>query len=407
MGAVDLTDLTAASIYGDVTDSQSRMVMQLGQLDEAERLSKIVAEMAEKVLDQRPGDLRAMRNRYYSANELGQLAEDRHDLAKAEASYLKSAEAARNSSLFNPADSVVWQNLIQSGLDLGATYFAQGKVSQALRTLRETAALEHDPRNKTGADAGIYAARRMEVAVAAQAGDPVEARAALGELRQVAARVEKDRNLDQELTQITEVDAGASELELLAAAGDYQTLHARAVELGDQLGKIKELNPGNQGFRAGATRLNRRWLAEAALRLGHFEEAVTATRESVENPQFDRMSVLNKAEAMAHAKLRQGQALLGAGRRVEALGPLGEAEAHFRDQLAKGAGETTFRQYFSRTLYYLARAQSDDEAGRARRRALLDEASTVLSGLSFEAQQLVASKELMRWVATAQTEAGG
>jgi tetratricopeptide (TPR) repeat protein len=402
MGAGNLSDLTAASIYGDVTDTQSRLTMQLGQIDEAERLSLIVADMAEKVLDQRPGDLRAMRNRYYSANMLGRLAADRHDLAKSEANFRKSAEAGRNLTLFNPADSLSWTVLIQGGVDLGLTYFEQGKVNEALRTLREAAALEHDPRNKTGSDPVIYWAWREQMGILAQAGNLPEARAALAELRRVEGEVVKDRNLDKELEEITDVDVAAAELELLAATGDYTTIHARAVEMGAQIGKIKVLNPGNQGFRAGATRLNRRWLAEAALRLGHFEEAVTATRESVENPEFGRMSVSDKAEAMAHAKLRQGQALLGAGRRAEALGPLGEAEAYFRQQQARGAGDTSFRQYFSRSLYYLSRAQADDDAGRARRRALLDDAATVLGGLSFEAQQLVASKELMRWVATAQ-----
>jgi len=74
MGALDLSDLTAASIYGDVTDTQSRMAQRLGRLDDAEKLSAIVSDIAEKVLEQRPGDLRAMKNRYFSANMQGMAA---------------------------------------------------------------------------------------------------------------------------------------------------------------------------------------------------------------------------------------------------------------------------------------------------------------------------------------------
>ena len=76
------------------------------------------------------------------------------------------------------------------------------------------------------------------------------------------------------------------------------------------------------------------------------------------------------------------------------------------DELKRGASDTTFRWDFSRALYHLSRAQADDAAGRTRRVALLDEAAGVLDGLSLEAQQLIASKELIKWVAAARREAG-
>jgi hypothetical protein len=54
----------------------------------------------------------------------------------------------------------------------------------------------------------------------------------------------------------------------------------------------------------------------------------------------------------------------------------------------------------------MARAQEDDDAGRAQRRALLDEAASVLGGLSQEAQQFQTSRELIEWVTQARTHAG-
>ena len=49
----------------------------------------------------------------------------------------------------------------------------------------------------------------------------------------------------------------------------------------------------------------------------------------------------------------------------------------------------------------MARAQDDNEAGRAQRRALLLEAQSILGGLSQEAQQFRTSRDLIESVTTA------
>ena len=179
------------------------------------------------------------------------------------------------------------------------------------------------------------------------------------------------------------------------------------MEVGAKLEKIKVQLEGNEPFRANALRDSRVWQNESALRLGNFEEAAVGARELVEKPQFGRRVDQREREgSIARSKVRLGQALLGSGRRGEALGRLKEAEAYYRDELKRGASDTTFRWDFSRALYHLSRAQADDAAGRTRRVALLDEAAGVLDGLSLEAQQLIASKELIKWVAAARREAG-
>ncbi len=407
MGALSLTDLSAASVYGDVTDSQSRMAQQLGRTDEAERLSLIVVQMAEKVLEQRPGDLRAMLNRYFSANMLGTVASDRYDLPKAEASFAKAKEAAWNYTLFNPADSQGWNLLISSGRDLAGMYLEEGRVSEARRTLQETASLERNPRNKTGMDPAIFWTWRTIEAVEAQAGNQRTARSALAELHRVTGLLVKSRSFDEELTQLSRLSLKQAEFDILAAEGDYATIHTRAVDLSEQLGKIKGQTEVNRIFHDDLLRHNRAWLAESALRLGNLEEAVTQSRTNVENPIPGRQDLLTQQNDLARAKVRLGQALLAVDRRTEALVPLSEAAAHYRAEQLKGNGSTIFRQDFARALYQLAQAQSNDEAGRARRRQLLDEAAGQLDGLSVEAQQFVTSKELSQWVTSARVQSGG
>jgi hypothetical protein len=61
---------------------------------------------------------------------------------------------------------------------------------------------------------------------------------------------------------------------------------------------------------------------------------------------------------------------------------------------------------FARALLHLALAQADDEAGRAQRISLLNEATAALNGLSLEARLLQPSQELIRWVAEARAQSG-
>ena len=406
MGAVNLTDLTAASIYGDVTDTESRMTMRLGQVDESDRLAGIVSDIAEKVLQQRPGDLRAMKNRYFSANMQGNVARNRNDYAKALAHFTRSEEAGRYYTRFNPADVAGWDNLGSGMRDMADSYFDQGRITDGLRKLQEAAALEHDPRNKTGVSFRAWQAWVETTVWNAQLGNLGSARAALEQARRLRKQFIKERNIDAELAEIGGMDLDLLECAILEAEGDYTKIHTKAVEIGDRLARMKLLAEGNIEFRAQALRRSRSMQSESALRLGHVEEALTVTREQIEKPLLSRRAdALDNAHTIARMKMRHGQALLGAGQRLEALAALRDAEGFYREQLAKGASDTGFRQNFARTLYHLSRAQTEDAAGRATRLALLDEAMTVLGGLSLEAQQLQASKELIKWVTSARRDA--
>jgi hypothetical protein len=405
MGALDLSDLTAASIYGDVTDSESRMTMRLGQVDESDRLAGICSDIAEKVLQQRPGDLRAMKNRYFSANMRGNVARNRHDLARAMEHYARAEEAGHYYTRFNPADIGGWQNLTTAIRDVANCLYDQGRIADGLRKMQEAAAIGADPLNQTGANFQIYQSWADLAEWHAQSGNAGSARIALERARVVLKEQNKSRNIDGELAEISTLGTDLLECDILKAEGNYLQMHARAVEIGDRLAQMKLSAEGNVGFRTNALRFSRNLQNEAALRLGRYEEAGSGARALLDKPLFSRwMEPLDKAYATARAKLRLGQALLGTNRRNEALAILGEAEAFYREQQVQGAGDTGFRQDFARTLYFLSRAQAGDEEGRATRRLLLAEAAHVLEGLSFEARQLAANQELIQWVRAAQVD---
>ncbi len=403
LGALDQSDLTAASIYGDVTDTQSRMHLKLGQLVEAQRLAQIVSDVSEKVLEQRPGDLRAMKNRYFSANAIGQTAADGHDLNKAAANFAKATEAATNYIRFNPADISGWYNYTTALFSEGQVGLQQGRIAAGLAKLREAAALEHDPRNKSGANFFHYRAWATVSAAEAQRGNFPAARAAVVESRRTIASFAKQEGFDREVNELSEATEELLEdADVLFAAGEYSAVHSHSVAFQDRLAKIKVADAGNRVFRENLTRDAWELQIDSALRIGKAEEAVHVAQLAVDKPMDGDMGKKDRERSHAKFQTRLGEALIAVGRPGDALVPLTSADAYYRGQLAKGAAGTQFRLEFARTLYHFARAQASDEAGRARRAVLLEEASAVLAGLSFEAKQLISSKELMQWVADAQ-----
>jgi tetratricopeptide (TPR) repeat protein len=405
IGAKDLTDLTAASVYGDVTDTQARIALRLGRLEDSKQLSTIVGEMAEKVLEHRPGDLQAMINRYYSAEMRGQVAATRNQYGEAEVLYKQAAESARNYVLFNPADNLGWGAWNGSNVAAGNVLLQQGRLAGALEQYRTVTAREKDPRNKTGSDLGVLEAWAIIGQLEAQQGNLRTARAAVGEVRRVGDLILKERNASPELVQLIKAGRAEQEFDLLAVEGDYATIHAHAAETLVQIAQIKETSADNRQFRVNISRENRAWLIESALRLGRAEEALTVIQQAFANPLTDFVNATSATRQTIRNKVALGRALTAAGRLAEAQAPFDEAIAFYRAELTEGANGVTFTQNFTRALYYKALAQAGDAAGRARRLALLEEAMQQLGGLSVEAQQLHDNQELLKWVSAARREA--
>jgi tetratricopeptide (TPR) repeat protein len=406
MGAADLKDLTAASVYGDVTDSESRMVLLTGKVDEADRLAGIVSDIAEKVLQQRPGDLRAMRNRYFAANMQGNVARNRNNLADAEQHYEGAEEAAKSYVRFNPADSLGWIILGSALRDRAANDLDQGRVAASLRKLQEASDLEHDPRNKTGMNYHVLASWQEQAILNAQLGNLRSARAAIDQARRTSGQLVTDRNFDAEVSGLGQLGVDALDCYVLAAAGDYAGVHRRAVELNDQVTRFKVVHEGNADLRTNILRHVRTWMVESAVRQGSFEEASTLARQLLDQPLYGRnVDRQSMQDNQARLRVGLGQALLGDGKRDEALKVLRESEAYYRRRKAEGAATTQFRQELAGALYQLARAELAGADGVGRARGLLDEAAAELDGLTAEARQLHDSKELIEWVRAAQLDA--
>jgi tetratricopeptide (TPR) repeat protein len=407
MGALTLSDLTASSIYADVCDTESRLALSRGKLDEAQGLARTVADLAEKVLARRPGDLRAMRDRFEAPDVLGRVAHSRDDYAGEIVFQRQAMEASRYYTLFNPADGYGWLNWSEASNRIGMALLDEGRVTDAVQQWRTTTEMEKDPRNTTGSYGNIYFAWQHIAITESQRGRVDEAEKALGELHRLAERFKKTEGTDQAFNDVAAVWESLYRLDLLATKGNYQGIHDQAAVLDQRLQKIAPKNALTRDLRNQAIGQDHAWMIEAALHTGRREEALAAAQALVAHPPTNPTDEKFTVDMLdARDRTRLGQALLEAGHRTEAQAQLTEAIAYYRSRQAKGAQSTSFRQDFGRALYQEALVQDADEAGQARRRALLDEALSVLSGISPEAQQFRTSRELIKSVTEARTSPG-
>jgi tetratricopeptide (TPR) repeat protein len=140
--------------------------------------------------------------------------------------------------------------------------------------------------------------------------------------------------------------------------------------------------------------------AQAALRLGRFDEAETAARlllslsqEREEADLFD-----DEPDHAFWGRVLLAQAAVRQNRKAEALKTLEPALVHYHAAEVQGATRLSFCQHFARALYVQALAELDDDAGKARRREELDKAARVLQTIPEEGRQLLNSGELLSWI---------
>ena len=398
-GARDYANLRAASIYADTTDSQARHAMKLGDVDQATRLEAEVYTVAEKVLAQRPGDLRSMANRALAAGLMGDLALRQGDFTRAAEYAAKAERAGEDYVRFNPSDLNSWIYLIRGRVDVAQVLFEQGKVAAAIEAGNAVMALDKDPRRPTSlavlmwpdlvnlttikARQGDFAAAdrtfattqaAMREAAVQDGGEPI--RKQLGELAiaSLQARLDLLGNRNQ-----AAFDGG------LQTAGQLRALSAKQLE---SMGRVGE------GVRANLMRGSLSSVLHAALRTGRYGEAETAARERVGLPP-NQFSEGDPKEDVARAQSSLAHALALQGRNADALQVSGPALAYFVAQAEAGRAGLSFTKDSSYALYADALARP---VGDAQRAAQLARAARLIDALSREARALLDIRELRGWI---------
>ena len=402
LGALELTDLGAAAVYADTSDSQARHALALGRIDEAARLSLEVYELAKQVLAQRPGDLRSMQNRALAADMLGTLAEERHDHEAAEKYAYMAAQAGDDLVRFNPTDQTSWTYWLRGRRNVADTLLEQGRVQAAMDELRAITA--DGGRAPTAVLELGWAWMRLAM-LEAESGRRGPGEEAYAASIRVFDEVVNWSPVDSPLRTLREVTYQTNRTWLELALGDRETARSMALAVEAQIAQL-EIGEDDRGTRNISRNMHRRVLAALAmaeLGLGRHADAETASRRWLEVPR-EEIRVAGVQDFIARTQVRLAHAVAMQGRKEEALALLQPELERLRDEQARGASGVTLQEDLAYALLASAIAQPDDAAGAAQRDGMLAEAAELLDGLSAETRRLALHRQLRAWVADA---AGG
>ncbi|MBS0192798.1 MAG: hypothetical protein JSR34_00950 [Proteobacteria bacterium] len=406
IGALDLRDLDAAASYADIADSESRFLLQLNRLDEAQQLEQQVYAMTEQVLTRRPGDLHSMWNRYFAADQLARIAVRRHDDATAMDYARKSVQIGEDVVRFNPSDMQGW-GFWQTGLrTVAEQQFNQGQISQAIATLHSLFALEQDKRLPS--PLGVIAwyqwipLYNWQAAMGDDAGAAQSVKGSTRDVGLMVANLAPDDARRQLLADPrtlaiagVQLREGADQAALTSATAAIARLDTVVVPA-SAFNAIMMRNNILRGLLFVA--------AQAQLRLDRPAQAEGLVRrwlgipDDTRNITDDRLLNRSFAQALlAHALAQQHRA-------DEATKTLQPALAWYRDELKKGAHDTRFRHDFAYALYVDALAQPASPAAAAQRSADLQDAAAQIAGASDEARQMSDMRYVAGLLAAAQAK---
>jgi tetratricopeptide (TPR) repeat protein len=408
LGALDLSNLNAASAYADTADSQARHEMALGRIDDAQKLEEEVYELAEKVLAQRPSDLRSLQDRYYAADLLSQLAARRHDNTVAAKYALRATQAGEDYVRFNPADINSWFLWIRGLASVADLQFERGEVTNAIATYQSIVALGLDKRVPSSLNPTLTFQWLRLGAMQAQLGQTAAAeqsiQASVRGMKEYLAQLGPE---DSRQAVLPNAEAGWRS-RLLLVSGNPQAASEMAEGAIKRIEPIKIASGDVNGARAKDNNL-RGTLATAsmaAIRLGRYAQAEPLARRRLAVP-VDPTSEDNPKEEPSRANAVLAHAVAMQRRGDEARTILQPALEYYQHEQQAGATGTSFRRDYAYALYVSALARPADADGRAKRDAELAEAGKVIAGVSAEAAKLSVVRDIAEWIAAARASSHG
>ncbi|MDB6162709.1 MAG: hypothetical protein JWL98_141 [Xanthomonadaceae bacterium] len=405
LGALDLTDLNAAAAYADIADSEARHLLDLDRVAEAQTLEQQVFDLAEKVLAQRPNDLRSLGNRYYAAQLLGDLAARRHDDAAAADYANRAAQAGEDLVRFNPADLASWLFWAGGKGQSADLLVERGQVTQAMAAMRATLALAQDKRRPSSLAPVVWSRWALLAMLQARAGEKAAAEQSMRSYVRDVIEFMATFPAGSPRRQILGNSEQIVRARLQLIEGDSEAALRNATAAMDRIDKVvipaKDL--GASLNRDSYLRASVRTASWAALRLGRHAQAESLARRWLAMP-FDPNSNADPRDESSRARAVLAQALAMQSRSAEARATLQPALDYYQHEQQLGAQTTSFRYGYAYALYVSSLTSGGEPA---KRRAALATAATLISGASAEARTLSDMREVSGLIAAARGSTRG
>ncbi|HZX69192.1 MAG TPA: hypothetical protein VFE77_00070 [Rhodanobacter sp.] len=407
LGALNLTDLTAASSYADAADTEARRLLTLGRIAEAQKLERQVYDLAEKVLERRPGDLHALSDRSWAAELIGTLADRQHDDATAAEYANRTVQAGEDEVRFNPSDLSGWQRWTTGMRQVADRQFERGEVTSTIGTMRSLLALENDKRLPSSLGPIVWFQWLSLASLQAQTGDSPAAAQSLKNFVRDAGEVVAPLAADDARRKLLVNPGQSLEATLQLTEGASQSAFANASEVINRIDAVKAPR-GTNGFLLKRNMLNGMLATAsmAALRLGHYAQAEALARRWLALPG-NPTSEADARNGTSRARSTLANAIAMQGRNDQAQQALQPALTYYEGEQKAGADGTAFRNDYAYALYVSAIAAPGDGAGRKQRDAALTQAAGLIAGASKEAQQLADMRNTASLIAAARATPAG
>ena len=401
LGALDLSDLNATAAYADTADSEARHLLDLDRVDEAQKLEQEVFDLAEKVLQQRPNDLRSLGNRYYAAQLLGDLAARRHDDTAAADYANRAALAGEDLVRFNPADLTSWLFWAGGKSQSADLQVERGQVTQALATMRATLALAQDKRRPSSLAPVLWNRWANLALLQARMGDAAAAERSLQSFLRDVEEFRATFPAGSPRRQILGESVQIARARLHLIDGDAQAALAKATAAMAHIDKvaIPANDVGASITRDNYLRIAVRTAAWASLRLGRDAQAESLARRWLAMPP-DPNSNADPRDESSRARAALAHALAMQSRDAEAQAILQPALDYYQREEQLGAQATSFRFGYAYALYVSSIAGGHDPAER---RVALAAAAKLLDSTPAEAKALSDLRDLAGQIAAART----
>jgi hypothetical protein len=399
-GALDGTNLKAASTYAYVTLGMAIRSRTVRRQEDSEKFYAEAVALADKVLAAQPGDLQALRvsgmaNSYFTSTT---ITGDRNE------SWRRAVAAADAFELlvrFNPSDARAWTDLIEAQRSLGSRLSTEGKIDEALRYYRT--AFETAKRQKSSAETlvSLPDAAFSIAQYEAWRGNRGAALEMLDEAIRLSRAHDAGRGVTGLRAEISKLNHANYRRRVLFHLADYEALcdeakktilQIDALEARPRVPDAQKRVLREERFHANAD------LGRGSVLRGRWAEAETALRAGLGLfPEIRDNSRLG-------GNLRTSQAWLvialgKQGRSTDALDVLAQSDlTDLRKRFTEGDHTQSIVWRLARVVIGEAVAQSDDAAGRERRRDSLTEAKAALDGLSGEARDLNESRVYLRMI---------
>jgi tetratricopeptide (TPR) repeat protein len=361
-------------------------------------LSQAVYDMVEQVLTRRPGDLRALQNRYYAADTLSLLALRRFDMDGALDFGLRMERAGEDLVRFNPSSLSAWNSWATGKRRVAGALDIQGRVSDAIDVVRAATALADDERAPPELFEDLRGAWGQLAFLDASLGRNARAREAFGQAKLGFDAFVARQPEDSDILELLQLNLESAQASLEMALRQDRASLEKSLSVAE---RAVAMGPGAPVGRDGTLRGALSLVTETALRLGRYAEAESAARQHLEVPITGALAIDPEWLQAEETRIRLAHAIAGRDgqpRRWRCWNPNWCSTGTVGK---RAAWSTRFVRSLAHALYVSAIAQPEDAAGQARRQAALAEATEVLASLTTEARQTTDIRVMAEWIAAA------